>query len=244
MVKQQDDIQEIKAHQGSTYYRSRLFTANTGTNLLIASAQPLLILISRLIHTPQLTELQTLQQQLPHEIQAFTTRAQGFGYSEHFVSLACYLLCTALDDIIEQIGIIHGTPTTAMAKLQIDGHSDKFFALVNQLQLQPSSYIDLIELSYLIICVGYCGNYRFSANGRVELENCLENLYQVIRIQRGDEQPALLVAHQHTSTEKKSKTSIHLGWLTAMVVSIVLSFAVGFSYVINNISHSMIMQLK
>lgn len=244
LIEQQGHADALTAVPGNTYYRSRLFTANSGPNQLVAAAQPLLVLISRLINSPHLDELQTIQQLLPHELKAFITRAQGLDYPAHIIALARYLLSTSFEDIIDQLSVINDTNEKANEQLQASSKSDNFFNLINQLRHQASTYIDLIELAYVILCIGYCGNYRYIANGKVELENLLENLYQVIREQRGDMQPDLRLADSSPITETKSKSSISLAWLSAIVASIIFSFSIGFSYVLNSLSHSVMMQLK
>lgn len=230
-----DGHHETTLPKDNTYYRSRLFTSQSGPNLLIASAQPLLVLISRLFNASELHDLQTLHSLLPHEFKAFTARARGFNYSDEIISLAHHLLRTALDDILEQLN-----PST----LQQNEQDDKFFHVVHQICHKASSHVDLIELAYVILCVGYTGNYRFQPNGKMELENLLENLHLILREHRGDKHPSLIASFLPRENKNKTSTSIHLGWLTGVAISIVLSLAVGFNYVLNSVSHSMLIQFK
>src|SRR5690242_13572488 len=76
--KSSEDL-ERSPGSSSTYYRSRLFNASAGVNLLVTAAQPLLAIFSRLQEGPHSSDtIEKINTALVHELEAFSTRSVGF----------------------------------------------------------------------------------------------------------------------------------------------------------------------
>src|SRR4051812_14063915 len=70
----------------------------SGTNPLVAAANPLLNLVPQLRATVQHPDPAQLRNYIVGEIQAFETRARALGISPETIIGARYCLCTALDE--------------------------------------------------------------------------------------------------------------------------------------------------
>lgn len=206
----------------SSYYRSQLYTEKTGVNPLVEAAAPLLRLLSQ-INTQQLQITEEFMVYLEHEFKAFITQGSQQNYAKETLQMAYHMLNAAFLEAEQQIGdeVIEIMAATKQKKLD-------FFGLIEQ--LQETMPIDLLELGYLIISLGYTGKFRSLPDGKLQLESLRKELYQQIREQRGefskilsiDEQPkaisANLVKQTHTLM-LKTTTFITLTTLVLLCIS-------------------------
>jgi type VI secretion system protein ImpK len=61
---------------------------------------------------------------------------------------------------------------------------EKFFVILDRLCADFSRHIDLIELMYICLALGFGGRYQIEADGRVKLADIQEELYRRIKSQR------------------------------------------------------------
>jgi type VI secretion system protein ImpK len=64
------------------------------------------------------------------------------------------------------------------------GGGEKFFEILERLRANPSRYIDLIELVYVCLALGYEGKYRHDPSGQARLAELQHDLYRLVRDQR------------------------------------------------------------
>jgi type VI secretion system protein ImpK len=180
----------VPSHHAKSYYRSKIFTSQVGINPLITAASPLFSMIEKLKKTDQSPELSKLHYDLVHEIKAFENKAQALGYRSQITYAARYLLCTWIDEIIIHSSWIDAQEwekRTLVNNFQHNIHAnDQFFILLNHCKQDASVYIDLLEMMYLCLCLGYEGEYRHLDHGLIQLSKVMEDLYECIHTQRGD----------------------------------------------------------
>ncbi|MFO1434487.1 MAG: type IVB secretion system protein IcmH/DotU [Candidatus Competibacteraceae bacterium] len=164
---------------------------STGLNPLASAASPLLVLLTRLKNTSSHPDPVGLRNQLIEEIKKFDSRARELGISDPtLLKAARYVLCTALDDVI--LNTPWGsTSLWQQQSLLITFHKEawggeKFFRLLETLLKDPGRNLDLLELLYLCLSLGFQGRYRVLKDGRNQLETVRERLYHTLRTQRGD----------------------------------------------------------
>ncbi len=164
---------------------------DAGLNPLENTASPLLVLLARLKNTSSHPDPVGLRNQLIEEIKKFDGRARELGISDPTVLKAArYVLCTALDDAV--LNTPWGsTSIWQQQSLLITFHKEawggeKFFQLLENLLKDPGHNLDLLELMYLCLSLGFQGRYRVLKDGRNQLEEVREQLYHTIRTQRGD----------------------------------------------------------
>lgn len=209
-----------------SYYRSQSFTASSGTNPLVTAAMTFLVILQQLRQTTYYHDLSTLQQQLIHEMRAFESYAQHQNYRSDQILLARYILCASCDDVIQQTswgatGSWDNYQLLALFHKETQG-GDRFFVILDRLREDPAIYIDLLELMYLCLSLGFTGRYRNAAN-TTELDNLVEQLFELIRWQRGElKKNLLLQATPLTLSKPQPNTSIS-GKLIASLTSILLS---------------------
>lgn len=200
--------------------RSHAFSTSISINPLIAAAMPILSRASE-IEGLNLTDATRWEAALQHEIRAFENSAHKNGYQAQMILAARYLLCTLLDELIET-----HHPKLAWSKTHsLLNHfqsetcgGDRFFIILERSFEDLPLYIDLLELGYLCLSFGYKGKYQDPSQYRA-LGLFIDQLYQLIEKQRGEQQPILThIAH------KTMKRQWHLPpwWITALSATVIL----------------------
>lgn len=171
------------------------FQIHSGSNPLIAAANPLLNLIYQirtLVHNP---EPERLRDYLVQEVRNFEARAKSQGIASDEVMGARYCLCTVLDETAAQTPW-GGSGTWSKHSLLVTFHNEtwggeKFFQLLAKLSQSPAQHVDLLEMMYYCICLGFEGRYRVVNNGRSQLEDLRKRLAGLIRSTREEYPKAL-----------------------------------------------------
>jgi type VI secretion system protein ImpK len=157
-------------------------------NPIIQAAAPLLTLGARLSTSVQQANIATLRQQAVQEVRAFEERMRGSGVVAEDAVVARYVLCTFTDSAVLNTpwgaqGDWAGQSLLVIFHKEVSG-GEKFFDILGRLRGDPGRYIDLIELAYVCLALGYEGKYRHDPNGQGQLAQLQHDLYRLIREQR------------------------------------------------------------
>jgi type VI secretion system protein ImpK len=158
-------------------------------NPLVSAASELLGLFSYLRQLAQAPNVAILRASLVNATQRFETLARSGGVPQEQIIGGRYMLCTALDE-----GVAN-TPWGAQAgwnqqSLLVQFHNEtwggeKVFQLLAKLAQDVPKNIDLLELLYCILGLGFEGRYRVVDNGRSQLESVRQRLADLIMKHRG-----------------------------------------------------------
>ncbi len=161
----------------------------SGLNPLLQAASPLLLMAGQLRHTPTATDVAGLRRQVLDEIRRFEDRARTAGVANEVVLGARYALCATLDEAVL------GTPWGAQSEwaeqtLLVVLHREswggqKFFDMLDRVSADPARHIDLLELQYVCLAVGFAGKYGVAERGHAQLAEVQQTVYRRIRDQRG-----------------------------------------------------------
>jgi type VI secretion system protein ImpK len=167
----------------------------SGLNPLVRAASPLLLLAGRLRGTLMVPDVASVRSHAVDEIRRFEDRARALGVANEVVLAARYALCAALDEAVLS------TPWGAQSEwaqqtLLVVLHreawgGEKFFDMLERISRDPARHIDLMELQYLCMAVGFCGKYQVRDGGQARLAEVRRELYRRIREHRGTPDPAL-----------------------------------------------------
>lgn len=151
-------------------------------------AAPLLLLLPRLSTAVTHPDANGLRDQLVSEMKAFSARAQSRGIEQNPVLMAQYVLCTALDEAVLN------TPWGGNSNWQTHNlltvfhgerwGGEKCFQLLDRLKQEATKNLNLLELIYACLSLGFEGKFRVQADGRRHLESVREQLFQTIRLNR------------------------------------------------------------
>lgn len=220
-----------------------------GLNPLTGAATTLIALLSQLRGSPHHSDPTGLFQQISGELQQFETTAMAKGEPQDTVLAARYVLCTALDEAVLNTPW-GGRSIWANRTLLSTFHNEtsggeKFFLLLDRLLQQPAANLHLLELMYLCLALGFEGKYGMRDSGRAELDRIQEQLFQVIRSQRGDFERSLS-PHWRGVRDRRSRLARYVPlWVVAAVAGgiIVLTY-IGFLIAANRASEPVLADLS
>ena len=223
----------------NAYYRSKLLTIDTDINPLISAAAPLFAIASALRNTLAAPDLNQLFQDLCHEVKAFENKLQSHHYRSPIILAARYALCALLDEIIIssnwQDKIIWKNHNLLNVFQRESWGGEKFFVILERSCEDPAIHIDLLELLYVCLSLGFEGKYQGIEKGHLQLTEVMDNLYEIIKQQRGEfSQKLFLQTSQTTTQQKKSPKSLLLSLLTVLLSMLTLAIVYGsLNYLLN-----------
>lgn len=200
-----------------------------GANPVTAAAMSLLSLAAKLRNTTSHRDIAGLQHQLAGEMRDFENGMLQQGVTPEQTRMASYALCSLLDEAILN------TPWGAQSiwgqqSLLIQFHKEawggeKFFQIVDHLVRQPAQNINLIELCYVCLSLGFQGKFRVTQNGLNDLETYRLELYELIQRVRGDFERALSPRWQGLQDVRNVLIKFVPLWVMGAVAGVVLLLA-------------------
>jgi type VI secretion system protein ImpK len=153
------------------------------------------MLLGKLFRTSSHADPEGLRTQVLKELRVFENNALMAGVSREDVFVAGYLLCTAIDEAV--LNSPWGPRTSwsrqsLLATLHKESSGGvRFFQLLQQMSKAPATNIDILELMYICLALGFQGKYRLGDGGLSRLEEVKDQLYRTIRQCRGDVERSL-----------------------------------------------------
>ena len=161
-----------------------------GSSPLATAAAPLLVLMSQLRGLPAHADVNGLHQQVIARVQKFEAEAMAANIAPQHVASARYAICTALDETVlstpwgsESVWSTHSLLTTFH---QEAWGGEKFFQILDRLKADVMANIDLLEVMYLCLSLGFEGKFKIQERGQVQIASVRDELYRLIRQARGD----------------------------------------------------------
>jgi len=201
-------------------------TLRPGLNPLEKSASVLLNLLSQIRNTSSHPNPTDLHKQLAEEIQKFEATAQREDIAPETIFIARYALCSTIDEFVMSTpwgsaSIWNQQSLLSMFHKETHG-GERFFQMLKKLSQDPARNINLLELLYICLALGFQGRYRVSRDGSNELAAIREDLYQTIRRQRDEIEPALSPHWQGLDKSAMAKDPLIPAWLAAGLVLLIL----------------------
>jgi len=201
-------------------------SASITQNPLVGCASGLLGAAAQLRGTASHPDPSALLDGLVRQVRQFETCARAKGMTDAVVLPARYVLCALLDESV--LDTPWGSESVWGARgLLISFHNEtwggeKFFQALDRLLAYPSGNLNLLELLYLCLALGFEGRYRVRDDGRSELEQVREKLYLAIRNQRGEPEQELSL-HWRGYGKRRDPLIHQLPlWVFAAIASIAL----------------------
>src|SRR5450830_141806 len=223
----------------------RLEKIKLAENPLLEAAEPLLLALARLpdlaLHSEEVTVFHAL---LVREVDTFQSLCTQANLTRDHVIAASFALCTALDEAANgtcwggavgkdgvtgaavpdagSVGVWASHMLAAQFHADTEGGSKIFKIIGRLLTHQPQGHIDLLEVLYRVISLGFEGQYRAMPEGRRQHETVRQQLYSVIAQARGPVPRALSPQWRGAGSGKfKLLRSVPV-WVTASVLGLVL----------------------
>jgi type VI secretion system protein ImpK len=197
------------------------FSTDYGLNPLVNAASTLLAVFSKTRDSLSHPNVASLHQQLEREIKTFDMKARNVGVKEDTVMIARYLLCTILDEAV--LNTPWGAESAWNQRTLLGtfhketAGGEKFFAILDRLRNTPAENIDVLELIYISLSLGYEGKYRVIARGRDQLEQLRDDLFYIIRSYRGEYERSLSPCWQGLANTRNPLSKYVPMWVVASI---------------------------
>jgi len=218
-------------------------------NTLVDAAAKILALVGRLKSTAQHSDVNGLHRQVIQEIQLFEANARANGATPEAILAGRYTLCAALDEAV--LNTPWGSNSTWSNQGMLSTFhqeawgGEKVFQILDRIRQQPAGNIDLLELIDTCISLGFEGKYRVQQNGRVQLDALRDELFNTIRMQKGDYERELSPNWRGLATRKAALTRYIPYWVVAALAgALVLSIYIGFNYALHSSANPLIENLN
>jgi type VI secretion system protein ImpK len=205
-----------------------------GLNPLVQAASPLLLLIGGLRSSTSSTDVSGLRRHALEEIRRFEENAQRAGVRNEIVLAARYALCAGLDESVLS------TPWGAQSEwaqhpLLVALHreawgGEKFFEMLDRISVDPARHIDLMELQYLILALGFTGRYQMLERGHEQLSDLQQSLYRKIRAERGPAPPDLSLQWRGLEDQRNRLIRYVPWWVVGVAALAILALTFGVYY--------------
>jgi type VI secretion system protein ImpK len=215
-----------------------------GLNPLVDATAYLFSVLGKLKHMKSYRQLNKLQKELIQEINTFQENVKHHGFNGEYLIVCRYIICATFDDIIANTswgGMGQWDSYCLLAAFNQDmHHQDKFFTILERAIKEPTLYIDLMELMYICLSMGYKGHYRSTEHNQYQLEQITNNLYKHIRAYRGSFSktlsPTPLKAPKSTAKAMQQK-NLSLIIIVFATACIVMTIFVSLGYLMDVISN-------
>lgn len=153
-------------------------------NPLVSAASKLLGVIIKLRTTMNHSNVPDLHKRLTKGIQGFEREAKQLALTPESVLTARYLLCTVVDEVVLTTpwGTASGWSQHSLLSLfhKETFGGEKCFAILQRMLETPASHLELLELFYLCLSLGFQGKYRLRQRGHEQIEQIRDELYRTI----------------------------------------------------------------
>ncbi|OMW45515.1 type VI secretion system protein TssL, long form [Burkholderia pseudomallei] len=216
---------------------ARLAAIQAARNSLLEASRPLLRALADMPDQLDREGIRQLRLLLEQEVRLFQRFCEQANLRRDHVLGARYCLCTALDEAAMQTAwarsgdsslgawISEGLATTFHEDRQ---GGDKVYLLIGRLMNAPREHLDLLEVIYRVLSLGFEGRYRYEADGQRKHEAVRQRLHNEIAAQHG---PVSVALSPHWQSGARSRRlSIHdfPVWITATALSVLLLGAFGY----------------
>jgi type VI secretion system protein ImpK len=198
---------------------------SAGGNPLVRAANPLLLLAAQLRNSVQAPDPALLRDRAIAYLRRFEDTGARAGIDAQTAVAARYVLCTMIDEAVldspwgEQTGWSRQTLLVTFHGETYGG--EKFFVILDRLTQDMVRHIDLVEMMYLCLALGFGGKYLVEPGGMARLADRREDVYRRIMAYRAAT-PATLSPHwQGVDRPLKPRRGVPV-WMAALAACCLL----------------------
>ena len=213
--------------------------ALSGLNPLVNAALPILDLAVQIKNRATHDDVERLRDRVVAEVNAFERRITPLGLSPQTIRAARYAICATIDDIVLNTpwgsrSLWTQRSMVATFHNEVVG-GDRFWDLLNQLKRDPAVNLDLLELLYFCISLGFEGKYRVSPRGASELILVREDLFRLIRNNRGNFERGLSPHWEGVGAAYRGLRQLIPNWMVGLAaLGILALFYALFTFLLNS----------
>lgn len=218
-----------------------------GLNPMVDAAAYLLTLMGQINSTENFYMLDKLQDTFICEIEAFEMNIKALNYNDEYIQVSRYVICAVIDSMISNTdwGRKDWEPYSLLTAYDLDkDHQEKFFSILEHAVKEPANYIDLMELMYICLSIGYSGGYHGTEHERQQLDQITDSLYKYIRAYRGNVSkllsPAPIRTPRPVVTQTVHASSTSPWTILIFTACVITTLFIGLGYLMEMISNEAI----
>jgi type VI secretion system protein ImpK len=166
-----------------------------------------------------------LRRQSLDQLRDFEERARAAGVASETVLAARYVLCAAMDEAVLSTpwgGQSEWSGQSLLVTLHREAWGgEKFFDMLERTSGDPARHIDLMELQYVCLALGFGGKYQVADRGYDRLAEIQADLYRRIRSHRGAP-PTELSLRWQGMQERRNPIIRYVPWWVVGAFSLVV----------------------
>ncbi|OIQ26212.1 type IVB secretion system protein IcmH/DotU [uncultured Vibrio sp.] len=196
-------------------------------NQLLNISSPLLATVLKVSTMPEPFDMTSLREELIHDINSVKEQASNLTYPVAVIDKLCFLYVVVIDEFIiytdwgEAKGWENKTLLSELFGMRNGG--ELFFNVMDKAVRQPHKMIDLLEIIYIFLSIGFKGQYR--EHGSDQLKASTHQLEQLISQYRQSNQ---IYCHTKISLPKIRKPARKSRYLiSTLFYSVLILTSVG-----------------
>lgn len=206
--------------------------SNEKIYLVVEAARDLLYAIALLRQQSYEINQVELHHLMLEKVDSFTTLLEKKNFPLHQVNYAKYLICAALDEA----GASYSTNRRRQTVFKnLISHyyneelgGENFFIILENLKSNPTENLPVISLAYLLLCLGFEGQYAIREKGENMLKETIEKTYLLIK--QYNYNPSLLASNRAEIKPDKLKKINFVVPLFFLLTLIFILFVVILNY--------------
>lgn len=190
-------------------------------NAIVSAASTLFALAAEIRQILRMPQIVPLRAQLLKALEEYNHRLVDIGVSKETIGMGKYALCALIDETIlsspwgQQSG--WASQGLVLQHYQDTKAGERFFLGLSKLLESPEKNIDLLELFYTCMSLGFRGRYALVQQGEFELDKLKKKLY--ITIRQFKEKPPINIASHWQGIEISLEKPVY--WLPLWIMLVV-----------------------
>jgi len=216
---------------------------------LVEAASPLFFRATQIRNTATNDDIYGLRARFVEDLSELDQRSRTSGEPVELLADARYSLCTFVDEAVLS------TPWGSQSKWQEESllttffnetwGGDRFFVILEQAKREPGRSLALLEVLYVCLVLGFEGKYHVLDRGRAKLEEIIDDLFRILRAQRGDLDRELSPHWRGAETDSnKISTYLPLWVLAAIAAALLVSLYLAFRFALSGAAYPVFEKLS
>lgn len=211
------------------------FRTTCGLNPLVNAASTLIAVFEKTHKSMNHPDVAGLHQRLTNEIRAFEQRLRDLGLKQEIMLSARYIMCAVLDEAVLNTPWGSNSPWAQRTLLTVfhneTSGGEKFFLILERMRHTPAENIQMLELIYICLSLGFEGKFRLADRGRDQIEVIRDELFSIIRSYRGEYERSLSESWHGLGNTRRTLVDHIPTWVIAVIAASILFFGYsGFRY--------------
>ena len=173
----------------------------------------------------QALNIDEIREEFISKINSFNEKCVDNKIENMEILVARYILCTFIDEKINE-KLSDSDDWFNKSLLSIFHNEtyggENFFHLLDKFLKTPAKYINILELMYICLSLGFLGRYRVINKGEMEINNIKDGLYKQIKIIQGKDPMPFYKKIEPSQNKFKLFNKISYSLLISLIIIVII----------------------